>query len=160
MWWLAGFVAVVAAMGAYVTWIASRVERLHARAADAAAALDGKLSIRAKAALVLAEAHGDRLGRHREAVRAAAYAALEAVSEEREAAENDLTRILRGLPLPAEDPAMAEVRRANRRLSIAKQVHTDVVRDAVAARFHRAARVLRLARKLPRPQYFNIDDPR
>lgn len=159
MWWLVGVVVLVALVGTYVTWTASRVERLHARAADADSALVGKLNVRAKTALALAESDGDRLGRHAEALRAAAHASLESLPEEREAAENDLTRILRELPLPTDDPVLAEVHRANRRVGIAKQVHTDVVRDAVSARFRRVVRLFRLARNLNRPRYFNMDDP-
>ena len=159
MWWLAGVVVVVAVVGTYVTWTASRVERLHARAADAEVALVGKLNMRAKAALLLAETESERLGRYAEAVRVAGHASLDSLAEEREAAENDLTRVLRELPLPITDESMEEVRRANRRVAVAKQVHTDVVRDALAIRFGVVARLFRLTRHLPQPKYFNIDDP-
>lgn len=160
MWWLAGVVLVVAVFGTYITWAATRVERLHARAADAQTALVGKLNVRAKAALVLADSDAERLGRHAEALRAVAHAALESLPEERESAENDLTGILRELPLPPDDSALADVQRASRRVAIAKQVHTDLVRDALTARYRRMPRLFRLSRKLPRPEYFNIDDPR
>lgn len=152
-------VVVVALCATYITWTASRVERLHTRAEDAAAALIGKLDVRAKAALVLADTRADRLGRHAEALRAVAFGALESLPEERQGAENDLTGILRDLPLPADDPAMEDVRRASQRVAIAKQVHTDVVRDALTARSRRLPRLFRLARKLRRPEYFDIDDP-
>lgn len=160
MWWLAGVVVVVAWLATYLTWTVARVERLHTRADDALAALVGKLNVRAKTALVLADTSQDRLGRHAEALRASAYAALESRPEERETAENDLTRILRQLPLPADDLVFDDVRQANRRVAIARQVHTDVVRDALHARFRRLTRLCGLARNLPRPTYFNIDDPR
>lgn len=159
MWWLAVVVGVVAVAATYLTWTAARVERLHFRAAAAAAALTGKLDARAQAALTLAETERTRLGRHAEAVRVCAHAALESLPEQRETAENDLTRVLRDLPIAADSPPMAALRAAGRRVSVAKQVHTDVVRDALAARSTRVARLLRLTRRLPRPRYFNIDDP-
>lgn len=159
MWWLVGVVVLVALVGTYVTWTASRVERLHARAVDAEAALIGKLNIRAKAALLLADAESGRLGRYADAVRAAGLASIDSLPDEREPAENDLTRVLRELPLSTEDPVMEDIRRANRRVAVAKQVHTDVVRDAQAIRSGPLVRVFRLTRHLPRPRYFNIDDP-
>ncbi|MFD0559632.1 hypothetical protein FB566_0282 [Stackebrandtia endophytica] len=159
MWWLVGVVVVVALLGTYVTWTAARVERLHARAIDAATALIGKLNVRAKTALSLAESESSRLGRYAEALRVAGHASLDSLSEEREAAENDLTRILRELPLPADDPAMEEIHRANRRVGVAKQVHTDVVRDARALRNRWLVRAFGLTKRLPGPRYFDIDNP-
>ncbi len=159
MWWLTGVVTLVALLGTYVTWTASRVERLHARAADAEAALIGKLNMRAKAALLLADTEAPRLGRHAEAVRVAGHASLDSLPEERESAENDLTRILRDLPVAPDDPAMEGIRRANRRTAVAKQVHTDVVRDAQSIRDGLVVRVFRLTRHLRRPRFFNIDEP-
>lgn len=160
MWWLVGVVVCAAGVAAYVTWTAARLKRLHARAADADAALTGKLNARAKAALLLADTCGDQLGGLRQVVLDAAYAALDALPEDREAAENDLTQVLRELPLHDDEPALGDVQRAGRRLAIAKQVHSDVVRDAVSARFRPVARVFGLAWRHPRPSYFNIDDPR
>lgn len=159
MWWLVTAVVLVAIVATYVTWIAARLERLHRRAADATLALHGRLDRRAKTALLLAEERGAEIGRHAEALRAAAFATLDVRQTEREPAENDLTLVLRRLPLPPEDPAWATVRKANRQLAIARQVHTDVVRDALALRSRRLVRLLRLSRKLDRPAYFNMDDP-
>ncbi|ADD42091.1 hypothetical protein [Stackebrandtia nassauensis] len=160
MWWLAVVVGAVAVVATYLTWTAARVERLHARAATASAALAGQLDARAKAALALADAEAEHLGRLAEAVRVCAHVALESLPDAREAAENDLTQVLRDLPIDADSPALDDLHAAGRRVQVAKQVHTDVVRDALAARTTRAARLLRVSRKLPRPHYFNIDDPR
>ncbi|GLI03248.1 hypothetical protein [Phytohabitans aurantiacus] len=147
MWWVAGAIAVAVLLSAYLIWTASRVERLHMRAAAAARALDAHLLRRAAAAAVVAEARG--------AVElyAAARIALDAGPEEREAAENDLTRQLR-----ATEPD-DEVLAANRRLAVARQVHTDLVRDALSARRRRLVRLLRMSRRYPEPGYFDIDDP-
>ncbi|BCB88986.1 hypothetical protein [Phytohabitans suffuscus] len=150
MWWVVGVVTVVVLVSTYLTWTAARVDRLHARAAAAAKALDAHLLRRAAAAAVLAE--------ERSAVElyAAARIALDAALDEREAAENDLTRQLRTVPLGADADALVA---ASRRLALARQVHTDLVRDALALRRRRVVRLLRMTRRHPPPGYFDIDDP-
>ena len=150
MWWVVGVVTVVVLVSTYLTWTASRVDRLHARAAAAAKALDAHLLRRAAAAAVLAEerAAGE--------LYAAARIALDAPPEERVAAENDLTRHLRGVPLDGDAEALIA---ASRRLAVARQVHTDLVRDALSARRRPVVRVLRMTRRHPEPEYFDIDDP-
>jgi hypothetical protein len=158
MWWVVGVVAVVVLAATYLTWLAGRVDRLHARAGGASSALDAQLLRRAVAAGELADAAGDQLGESAADLRTGARAAVEAAPVDREAAENALTRLLRELPLPPADPALAEVRTAGRRVALARQVHTDLVRDALAVRRQRVVRLLRLARKHPRPTYFDIDD--
>lgn len=151
MWWIVGVVAVVVLVATYVTWIAARVDRLHARAGAASAALDAHLVRRAAAALELA----DNLGRAR--LRQVARAALEAAPEERELAENDLTSELRRLP-PGGAPMDAMIS-TSRRVALARQVHNDSVRDALAVRGRPLVRLLALARKHPAPRYFDVDDP-
>jgi hypothetical protein len=150
MWWVVAVVAVVALASTYLTWTASRVDRLHARAAAAAKALDAHLLRRAAAAAVLAE--------ERAAVElyAAARIALDAAPGEREAAENDLTRQLRTVPLDANADGLVAV---SRRLAVARQVHTDLVRDALTARRRPVVRLLRMTRRHTEPAYFDIDDP-
>src|SRR5947209_3552434 len=95
MWWVIGVVLVVVLLGTYLTWIAGRVDRLHARAAAASSALDAHLVRRAVAALALGEAVQQPALAH------AARVALDARPGERETAENDLTRQLRGVVLDA-----------------------------------------------------------
>ena len=48
---------------------------------------------------------------------------------------------------------------ASRRLALARQVHSDLVRDAKAVRGRPLVRMLRLTRKHPEPAFFDIDDP-
>jgi hypothetical protein len=48
---------------------------------------------------------------------------------------------------------------ASRRVGLARQVHTDVVRDALALRRRLPVRLFRLARRHPEPAYFDVDDP-
>jgi hypothetical protein len=155
MWWVVAVVTVVVLLATYATWVAGRVDRCHARAAAAQAALDAHLVRRAAAAVAAADTLADPQ------LRWAGRVALEAAAEEREAAENDLTRALRGRLNGRAEPAAAlsEVVAASRRVALARQVHNDLVRDALALRRRPLVRVLRLARHHPRPGYFEIDDP-
>ncbi|GLY24025.1 hypothetical protein [Micromonospora sp. NBRC 101691] len=153
MWWVVGAVAAVVLVAAYLIWTASRVERLHLRAESAARALDAHLLRRAAAAAVLAEQ------RYGVELYAAARIALDAAPEEREVAENDLTRQLRAVRLDPADPACEAVIAASRRLALARQVHTDLVRDALTARRRVLVRLLRMARRHDRPRYFDVDEP-
>ncbi|GAA2527419.1 hypothetical protein [Pilimelia columellifera] len=140
----------LALVALYLAWTAGRVDRLHARAQAAERALSAHLLRRAAAAAVLAE---------RQAIPdlyAAARAALDAEADERGAAENDLTRELREAVDGAPDEAMRAV---CRRAALARQMHTDLVRDALGARRRRLVRVLGLARRHECPAYFDIDDP-
>jgi len=155
VWWVFGVVAVVLLVATYLTWTAGRVDRLHARVDAAYGALDAHLVRRAAAAAALA----GTLAGEAVSLAAAARLALDAPAGEREIAENDLTRQLRVLPLPLDHPALGEVVVASRRAALARQVHTDVVRDALAVRRRKVVRLLRLARKHPMPTYFDVDDP-
>ncbi|WP_326554147.1 hypothetical protein [Micromonospora sp. NBC_01813] len=154
MRWVVGVSVAVVLMSAYLTWTAARVDRLHVRVASAARALDAHLLRRAAAAAVLAE---ERSGIE---LYAAARIALDAVSpEEREAAENDLTRQLRATALTGRDSTTEAVVVASRRLVLARQVHTDLVRDALLARRRPLVRLMRFGRRHDEPRYFDIDDP-
>jgi hypothetical protein len=90
---------------------------------------------------------------------AAARLALDAAPDEREAAENDLTRRLQSMPLAGTDAATRTLIQTSRRVMLARQVHTDLVRDALTARGRPLVRMLRMARQYPRPRYFDIVEP-
>ena len=153
MWWIVGVVGVVVLVATYLTWLASRVDRLHERAIAAAAGLDAHLSRRHALAAAMAETY------HRPDLRDAVRAALVAGPDERELAENDLTRVLRSLPYLPDGPEMAEVAVASRRVALARQVHNDLARDALSVRSRRLVRLLRLGRRYAPPRYFDVDDP-
>jgi hypothetical protein len=153
MWWIVGVVVAVVLIATYLTWTASRVDRLHARSAAAQAALDAHLLRRAAAASGLADTVASPQ------LREAARAALEAYPDERELAENDLTRALRTIPRQAAGPAFDDVVSVSRRVALSRQVHNDLVRDALAMRRRRLVRLLGLARKFPEPRYFDVDEP-
>src|ERR1700712_3052089 len=87
-------VALVVAAATYLTWIASRLDRLAVRVESLWATLDGQLSARAFAAHELAHQLDDP------ELHAAARAAGDAEGEDREVAENRLSRALH-LALPA-----------------------------------------------------------
>lgn len=153
MWWVLGAVTLLAVLSAYLGWTAHRVERVHRRAQSAGRALDAHLLRRAAAAAVVAE-QADAIELY-----AAARLALDASDDEREAAENDLTRQLQAVPLDGPDPATRTLIATSRRVMLARQVHTDTVRDALTARRRPLVRLLRMARRYPRPRYFDIVEP-
>ncbi|MFF5227574.1 hypothetical protein [Dactylosporangium sp. NPDC000521] len=152
MWWVITVVAVVVLVATYLTWLAARVDRLHARAVAAYATLDAHLVRRAVAAVALAEAA------QLPTLMYAARIAVDAQPEDREVAENDLTRHLREAAAGPED-VVGPLVQVSRRVALARQVHNDVVRDALAVRRRTLVRLFRLARKHPRPAYFDVDDP-
>ncbi|GAA1672026.1 hypothetical protein GCM10009830_17720 [Glycomyces endophyticus] len=157
MWWLAVLVTIVAVAGAYATWTAARVERLHRRARAAETALIAKLDDRAETVLRFVGNPGFEEVVALALSVVAVPASTQRQRELREYAENDLTHALRELsrnPLWTED-----LESANRRVALARQIHTDFVRDAVASRSLRVAILLRLRHRLARPEYWDIDDP-
>jgi hypothetical protein len=155
VWWVITVVAVVVLVATYLTWLAARVDRLHARAVAAYATLDAHLLRRAVAAVALAEAA------QLPTLVYAARIAVDAAPEDREVAENDLTRHLRDAHEAAAAPeeALSGLVQVSRRVALARQVHNDVVRDALAVRRRLLVRLFRLARKHSRPAYFDVDDP-
>ena len=152
MWWVVGVVAVVVVVATYLTWLAARVDRLTARAAAAGAALDAQLVRRGAAAARVAELLDVK------ELRYAARMAMRAAPAEREIAENDLTRALRTVR-PADTALLSEVAAASRRVALARHVHSDLVRDALAIRRRRLVRLLRIGHREALPRYFDIDDP-
>src|SRR5512133_31549 len=98
MWWIVVVVAAVVLTATYLTWVAGRVDRLHARVAAADATLDAHLVRRAAAAHALAEAAD------LPELAASAGAALDGGEPDRQMAENHLTRTIRSIAV-ADDPA-------------------------------------------------------
>jgi hypothetical protein len=163
MWVVVSVVAVVVAVATYLTWLATRVDRLHARAAGALAALDIQSDRRARAAEELADReHLDDAGE----AAAAVLAWLSRTPQERAASpdtradvENRLTRVLRLVATKFDIDALTDVAETSRRLALARQLHSDLVRDALAVRRRPLVRLLRLSNRHPRPEFFDIDDP-
>jgi hypothetical protein len=179
MWWVVAVVGLVVLVATYLTWTASRVDRLQNRATAAHGALDAQLARRAEVAAELVGAApaarglvpvqggspvnggmsaGGAAGAE---LRTAVRAAQAARPDDREAAENDLTRQLRTyvLVIAPDETALTELVAVSRRVALARQMHNDVVRDALAVRRQLAVRALGFARKHPKLGYFDIDDP-
>lgn len=153
VWTLVGIVL----LGAYVTWTAGRLDRLHARVDAAWAALDAQLVRRAAAARALVPYVDDPGGAGR--LDAAAHRAVDAGLAERETVENDLSRALRAVvPRLPDQAALEELRAAASKVALARSFHNTAVKDTRTVRWRRIPRLLRLAGHREMPAYFEIDD--
>ena len=175
-----GFLVLVAW---YLTFSATRLDRLHARVEGARSALDAQLVRRASVTLQLAAS--GRLDPATSLLLAdAAHVAREADSEgaaaagvatdggdgvTREQAESDLTGALRAAfadPQVVDDlradplgrDLLRELAAAGLRVQLARRFHNDVVRSARVVRRKRVVRYLRLAGHAPWPQTFEMSD--
>lgn len=152
-------VVVTVVLAGWVSWTASRVDRLIDRTADARSSLDAQLVRRAAALQALAEKSADELGPQRAArLRLLAAASLDADTTTREAAENDLSRSLRMLPPGSDPPLLEDLADAARRVALARRFYNDAVRDTVSLRRRRLPRLFRLGGRGPLPAFFEIDD--
>jgi hypothetical protein len=152
----------------YVSWRASRLDRLHNRVEAARTALDLALVRRAAAAAELASSGlldpatslllVDAVRRARQAAQA-----------ERDLAESDLTRALRatlGDPdfrkeIIGDDGAaelVTEVEAAAQQVFIARKFYNDVAGRTIDARRRPLPRVLRLYGSAQQPVFFDMDD--
>ena len=97
--------------------------------------------------------------KRRSRAQVAAKAVLTGHPDDRAAAENELTRALRLAAAKFEPTVLGAVVEESRRLALARQVHSDLVRDAKAVRRRPVVRMLRLSRRHPEPAFFDIEDP-
>jgi hypothetical protein len=154
--------------GFYVSWRASRLDRLHNRVEAARTALDLALVRRSSAAAELASsglldpATSLLLA---DAVRRTRLAG----PGERDLAESDLTRALRatlGEPglreeLAADEGAeglLTELEAAAQQVFIARKFYNDVAGRTIDARRRPLARVLHLSGSAKQPEFFDMDD--
>ncbi|HEY8479319.1 MAG TPA: hypothetical protein VIL71_05750 [Spirillospora sp.] len=162
------WVAVVFLVGVYVSWRATRLDRLHVRVETARAALDAALVRRAAVTLELAASR--LLDPATSLVLAtAAHEARTADADNREFAESDLSRALRAA---VEQPGFAanladrgaaegvleELSAAAAKVAYARRFYNDAVAQARAARRKLLVRVLPLHGRAPLPDFFEIDD--
>ncbi|WP_018658026.1 hypothetical protein [Actinomadura flavalba] len=162
------WIALVFLIGVYVSWRATRLDRLHVRVETARAALDAALVRRAAVALELAASR--LLDPATSLVLAtAAHSARTADSERREFAESDLSRALRAV---VDQPDFAatlngdvegvtvldELSGAAAKVVYARNFYNDAVASARTARRKYLIRVLPLAGRAPLPGFFEIDD--
>jgi hypothetical protein len=154
--------------GLYLSWTATRLDRLHVRLDAARVALDAQLLRRSTAILELARS--GLLDPATALILASGARAAEiAPEDEREAAESALTRDVR---VAFEDPAqgehvrahpdgpelMDELGKAMRRVQLARRFHNESVRAVRLLREHRMVRAFRLAGRAPDKPSFEIDD--
>jgi hypothetical protein len=166
-----GALAFVVLVGWYLTFSATRLDRLHARLEGARSALDAQLVRRASVALQIASS--GRLDPATGLLLAdAAQAAREADGGDqaaREMAESNLTRALRAafaepsaLEGLAADPVgrelLHELAAACLRVQLARRFLNDVVRAARVVRRKWVVRSLRLAGHAGWPQTFEMSD--
>lgn len=162
MSWFVSFAAVVAAVvvlgGLFLLATANRLDRLHVRLDAGWAALDAALARRAVVARAVAA--GALGGEQAACLCRVADAAERAPRPDREAAENELTRVLAAVDRARLPPRLAdELADAEQRVMIARRVHNDAVRDTLTLRQRRKVRYFRLAGTAPRPEYFEIAEP-
>lgn len=166
--WLVLLLAVVLALGLWLTWTANRLDRMHHRIDVARATLDAQLLRRSGATVELASSEvldpPSRL-----VLLDAANHARNAGPEEFEAAESDLSQALRAVfAQPAdvhvlrEDPTVRplvdELARDCARVELARRFHNDVVVSARALRSRRRVRWLRLAGHAAELHAVDLDD--
>lgn len=152
-------VAVIALLSTWITFTASRIDRLAGRTDAARSALDAQLVRRAAAARELAARAAGQLDPELAArLHEAARAALEAEAANREAAENDLSRALAALPDGLAPEALRELADAASRVVLARRFYNDAVRDSRALRGRWLPGLLRLGRGQPLPAFFELDE--
>jgi 8-oxo-dGTP pyrophosphatase MutT (NUDIX family) len=146
-------------LGPWLLGTATRLDRLHVRTDAAWAGMDAALARRAVVARAVVAA-GCVPPATADALRAAADRAELADRGEREAAENELSRLLGELDRATIPVGLAEeLDDAEQRVVLARRVHNDAVRDTRALRRRRLVRWLRLAGTAVRPEYFEIAEP-
>lgn len=167
---------VTALLAWYLTFSASRIDRLHHRVEGARSALDAQLVRRAEAAIELATS-GALDPAAALLVAGAAVDALEAgegsldippSEDARETTESDLSHALQVALEPElvaglrEDPVvwplLERLRATGHRVQLARRFHNDAVTDATRVRAKPIARWARLAGRAAPPQTFEMDD--
>ncbi|REE94687.1 hypothetical protein [Thermomonospora umbrina] len=162
------WVAVISLVAVYVSWRATRLDRLHVRVETARAALDAALVRRAAVALELAASR--LLDPATSLVLAtAAHEARTADVDGREFAESDLSRALRAVvdqpdfreTLASRGDGTAlldELDAAAQKVSFARRFYNDAVSATRIARRKLLVRAIPLAGRAPVPDFFEIDD--
>ncbi|SDU72930.1 hypothetical protein [Jiangella alkaliphila] len=167
--WLFVTIAVLAALGVYLSWTAGRLDRRHARLAASLAVLDAELLRRSGSVLDLATAGLLDPATSVALADAASRARTASEGAERYQAESDLTAVLTAVlddpadlePLrsdPAAEAALDELGMACRRAAHARRFHNELVRGSIRLRRKALVRWLRLAGYAPMPQTVELDD--
>jgi hypothetical protein len=161
--------AAVALTGFYVSWRATRLDRLHTRLETARAALDAALVRRSSVALELGSS--GLLDPATSMLLADLAHHARSAQTDREMAESELTRTLRrglGQPdfraflddydKPGGEELLGELESTSQQVFLARKFYNDAVATTIKARRRWLARVFRLAGTAPSPAFFEIDD--
>ena len=170
MTWTIIVLAVLALVlwGFYVSWRASRLDRLHNRTEATRTALDLALVRRASAASDLASS-GQLDPATSLLLADAVRRARQADQTDRDLAESDLTRALRAAFSQPDfrsslsgkegaDELLGEVEATAHQVFLARKFYNDMVAVTRDARRRPLARVLRLSGNAQAPEFFEMDD--
>jgi hypothetical protein len=143
-------------LGAYASWTAGRLDRLHHRVESARASLETELARRA--ALVAELAGTGTLDPASSLLLLdAAHRARTASPDEREQRESALTRAINATGTDVE-PWAGELSLAMRRVQLARRFHNDIVVSTRDLRRRRLVSWLRLAGHAPMPSTIELED--
>jgi hypothetical protein len=164
--WLVLAVVLAVLLTMWITFTATRLDRLHARCDAAQAALDAQLVRRAAALLHVAESPDsgvpEALRQQYEQIARAALDPQHARPERvRREVENAVGRAVGELAEPGfalRADAADELDEAAARVLISRRFYNDAVRDTRALRAGRLPRMLRMAGRRAMPEFFDIDD--
>ncbi|HSZ43159.1 MAG TPA: hypothetical protein VK817_24625 [Trebonia sp.] len=165
---IVAIILVIVLWSFYVSWRATRLDRLHNRAEGARTGLDLAMERRSSAAYELASS--GLLDPATSLLLAdAVRRAKSAKADERDLAESDLTRSLRatfsqpefrsslnGSGVAAE--LVADVESAAHQVYIARKFYNDIAARTIYARTRPLARVFHLSGTAPAPGFFEMDD--
>lgn len=141
---------VLLGLGWWLSWVATRVDRAHARVERAWAVLDAALVRRSQRAVELAQQpRVDRASSLLVCDAAAEALEPDLTPAEREQAESSLSHVLQLVALPGLDLEQD-------RASLARRLHNDAVSTACALRRRPVVRTLRLAGRAGEPRPFEM----
>jgi len=157
IWWaLLTVAAVLLLFGAYASWTAGRLDRLHHRVEVARASLETEL---ARRSAMVAELAGTGILDPASSLLLldAAHRARTASLEEREQRESALTRAINATGTDVE-PWAGELSLAMRRVQLARRFHNDIVVSTRDLRRRRLVSWFRLAGHAPMPSTIELED--
>jgi hypothetical protein len=157
-WVLVAVAVVLLLLGAYASWTAGRLDRLHHRVESSRAALEAEL---ARRAALVAELAGTGILDPASSLLLldAAHRARTAPPDEREQRESALTRAINAAGTEVE-PWAGELSLAMRRVQLARRFHNDIVVTTRELRRRRLVTWLRLAGHAPMPDTIELEDGR
>ncbi|MEV0288148.1 MULTISPECIES: hypothetical protein [unclassified Kribbella] len=155
-WVLVVVAAVLLLLGAYASWTAGRLDRLHHRVESSRAVLETELARRAALVAELAGA-GILDPASSLLLLDAAHRARTASPDDREQRESALTRAINATGTDVE-PWAGELSLAMRRVQLARRFHNDIVVSTRDLRRRRLVSWLHLAGHAPMPSTIELED--